>query len=111
MDDIFNSENGAEWLGLLALFALMAEPPKFPEPQPCCVNLGDALCDRVIIDELMIRQMRSAVMNKKANEEYEKMITKEAMDTGHSIDSLREEYEKKLEDESGYSGLFHFGDD
>lgn len=99
MDNIFNSENGAEWLGLLALFALMAEPPKFPERQPCCVNLGDALFDRVLIDEMMIQQMRAAVMSNKANEAYEKMITKEAMDTGHSIDSLREEYEKRNEDE------------
>ena len=104
-DDIFNSENGAEWLGLLALFALMAEPPKFPDEQPpCCMELGkqnlsDALCDRVLVDELMIEHMRTAAMNKKATEEYNKIIEKESIDIGHTLDKRREEYEKKIEDE------------
>lgn len=123
------------WPLILLLFAM--ENPNYPLPEPMHLynpdlapqteNMDDKYphmpirpeltnphpirADQVVFDDFSIDQLRKATMNKKATEEYEKMITKEAMDTGHSIESLREEYEKALEDEAGYSGLFHFGDD
>lgn len=110
------------WPLMLLLFAM--ENPNYPLPEPMHLynpdlapqtkNMDDKyphspICpeltnphpiraDQVVFDDFSIDQLRKATMNRKEAEKTR-------------LDMLREAYEKGLEDEAGYSGLYNFGKD
>lgn len=95
--------NGMDWAWLLMVMALYQSqfPPEqeLPKDALCCaqpMNLQNI--NRFEFDDFSIDQLRKATMNRKEAEKTR-------------LDMLREAYQKALEDEAGYSGLYNFGKD